>query len=132
MDTIAWVDEPHWSEAGDVVTASIALSLLIRQPAKDGDPRLAVEIHGDRADARVAETSSALRSLIPPLPVLAAEALSAAPPEWQRRYPHADLWLGGIEFHADGRVRLLYDFGDLDLLVLELHRNGAKHVSIEP
>ena len=57
MDTIAWVDEPRWSEAGDVVMASIALSPLIRPPAKDRDPRLTVEIHGDRADARVAETS---------------------------------------------------------------------------
>ncbi|TCM47905.1 hypothetical protein [Kribbella sp. VKM Ac-2568] len=132
MDTIEWVDEPHWSEAGDVVMASIALSPLIRPPAKDGDPRLTVEIHGDRADARVAETSGALRSLIPQLPVLAADALSAAPPGWHRSYPHADLWLDGIEFHADGRVRLLYDFGDLDLLVLELHGNGAKDVSIEP
>jgi hypothetical protein len=72
MDTIAWVDEPHWSKAGDVVMASIALSPLIRPPVKDGDHRLAVEIHGDQADARVAETSSALRSLIPQLPVLAA------------------------------------------------------------
>jgi hypothetical protein len=58
--------------------------------------------------------------------------LSAAPPDWQRSYPPADLWLEGIEFHTDGRVRLLYDFGDLDLLVLELHGNGSKHVSIEP
>jgi hypothetical protein len=112
--------------------ASIALSPLIRPPAKDGGPRLAVEIHGDRADARVAETSMALRSLIPQLPVLAAEALSAAPPDWHRSHPDADLWLDGIEFHADGRVRLLYDFGHLDLLVLELHGNGAKDVSIEP
>lgn len=64
--------------------------------------------------------------------MLAADALNAAPSGWHRSHPHADLWLDGIEFHADGRVHLLYDFGVLDLLVLELHGNGAKHVSIEP
>ena len=84
MDTIEWVDEPHWSKAGDAVMASIALSPLIRPPAKDGDPRLAVEIHGDRADAHVAGTSGTFRSLIPQLPVLAADALT-----WRRRQVNA-------------------------------------------
>jgi hypothetical protein len=43
---------------------------------------------------------------------------------------YAGLWLDCLELHADGRACLNFDFGDLDQLVLELHPDGGKRVTI--
>ena len=81
-----------------------------------------------------------VRVLLTQLPELITAALRLAPDEWRRHYveggpgvaDYSGLWLDGLEFHADGRVRLAFDFGDLDQLVLELRPDGCKRVTIEP
>jgi hypothetical protein len=79
----------------------------------------------------VDEALSALGSLIAQLPDLTAEAMRSAPLQWRRDHQDVELWLQGIEFHADGLVRMLYDFGDLDMLVLESSGDGDRRVTIE-
>lgn len=55
MDTIEWVDEPHWSEAGDVVMASIALPHSFarrRRMATPGSPSRSMETEPTLASRR--------------------------------------------------------------------------------
>lgn len=81
-----------------------------------------------------------MRVLLTQLRDLTTAALRLAPDEWRRHYvergpgaaDYSGLWLGCLEFHADGRVRLNFDFGNLDQLVLELRPDGGKRVTIEP
>jgi len=58
-----------------------------------------------------------------------------APDSWRaanlKRPDYAGLFLDGLEFHDTGIVRVLFDFGDLDLLILDIHPDGRRSASIE-
>lgn len=140
VSAVGWVDEPRWKDAGSVLATSVEVPTTVRCPANDGDNRLDVELHGPKPQDRLDTALDELRELLTQLPDLTVAARRLAPREWRRHYgnggPEAannsDLWLDCIEFHADGRRCLIFDFGDLDQLVLELHPDGGKRVTIEP
>jgi hypothetical protein len=140
VSTVGWVDEPRWKDAGSVLATSVEVPATVRRPANDGDTRLDMELHGPKPQERLDAALDGLRVLLTQLPDLTAAALRLAPDEWRRHYGEGDpgdaddsgLWLDCLEFHAGGRVRLVFDFGDLDQLVLELRPDGSKRVTIEP
>ena len=140
MNADDWVDEPHWIESGDLLLGSVKVPPDVRTPARNGDTRLWVEIHGEGAQERLDDALSRTRDLFGRLPYLAAEALRLAPDDWRSHYlqggagaaDYSGLWLDTVEFDADDMIRLSFDFGDLDQLVLELRPDGGLNVTIEP
>ena len=109
-------------------------SELSRRP--DHRSQIDVEIHGSNPEERSASSLSAVATLLDGIDGLRTSAEDLAPQDWRDRYRAASdnggLFLEGFEFHDNGLVRVLFDFGDLDLLVLDLHRSGERTVSIEP
>ncbi len=140
VSAVGWVDEPRWKDAGSVLAMSVEVPATVRRPANDGAARLDVELHGPKPEDRLDAALDGVRVLLTQLPGLTAAALGLAPDEWRRHYgeggpgaaDYSGLWLDCTEFHADGRLCLTFDFGDLDQLVLELRPDGSKRVTVEP
>ncbi|MFG1624615.1 hypothetical protein [Kribbella sp. NPDC049227] len=137
---VGWVDEASWKDAGSVLATSVEVPATVRRPADGGDARLDVELHGPNPQERLNAALDELRVLLTQLPDLTAAALRLAPEEWRRRYgeggpgaaDYSGLWLDCVEFHADGQRCLVFDFGDLEQLVLELRPDGSRRVTVEP
>lgn len=106
-----------------------------RSRRPDHRSKIDVEIHGSKPEDRAASSLSAVATLLDTIDTLRTSAEDLAPQDWQERYRaeanYAGLFLEGFEFHDTGLVRVLFDFGDLDLLVLDLHASGERTVSIE-
>lgn len=95
-----------------------------------------VEIHGTDPHARTSSSLASALSLLATISELRNDAEELAPAEWRGWYldrpDYPGLFLTGLEFHDDGTVRVLFDFGDLDLLILELHPDGRRTATVEP
>lgn len=74
-------------------------------------------------------------SILQSLDELRSAAEQLAPYEWRQYYfdrpEYPGLFLDGLEFHDSGMIRVLFDFGDLDLLILDLHSDGRRTATVE-
>lgn len=123
------------------VTGKVLMGLVMAPPSEvthrpDHRSQIDVEIHGDNPKDRADSSLSTVASLLSAMDELRTSAENLAPKDWQERYlnssNYAGLFLEGFELHDDDLIRVLFDFGDLDLLILDLHRSGERTVSIEP
>ncbi|MDO9439922.1 MAG: hypothetical protein Q7T73_03435 [Beijerinckiaceae bacterium] len=114
---------------------------LIAAPASEVERRpdhrsqIDVEIHGSHPEERAAPALGTVGSLLAAIDQLRSQAEALAPSDWKAEHRNVsgdDLFLEGFEFHDEGLVRVLFDFGDLDLLILDLHADGRSTASVEP
>ena len=67
---------------------------------------------------------------------LRATAEQLAPDDWRQHFldqpTHPGLFLQAFEFHDSGTTRVLFDFGDLDQLIVDLHPDGRRAATVEP
>lgn len=110
---------------------TITVPSAIRRPADNGNDELEIDIIGPEAEQRCAAVLAELPGLLISLPGLRQAALRAAPREWTEHFGQPDLWLMAIEFEPTA-TRLVFDFGDLDSLVLKIDPTGARTVSVRP
>ena len=107
-----------------------------RRRRPDNLAHVEVEIHGHDPAGRAESSLAASASLLQSLDGLRSAAEQLALSEWREQYldqpEYPGLFLQALEFHDSGTTRLLFDFGDLDLLILDLHPDGRRTVTIEP
>ena len=127
---------PHFDVTGTVLVGLVTAPASERSHRPDHRSQIDVEIHGRNPVNRVDSSLSTIASLLDAIDELRTSAEHLAPTDWQDQYRNASnyagLFLEGFELHDDGLIRVLFDFGDLDLLILDLHRSGKRTVSIEP
>lgn len=131
-----WAVTPYFDVTGKVLMG------LINAPSAEAALRpnhlsqIDVEIHGRNPKDRADSALSTVATLLPALAELRSYAELHAPKDWQAHYrtasDYAGLFLEGFEFHDDGLIRVLFDFGHLELLILDLHSDGERTVSVEP
>lgn len=132
---LEWAAAPHFDASGKVLLALIEAPPWEAQNRPDHRTQIDVEIHGHDPQDRVASALLTVSALTSALDQLRSEAQTLAPADWKSQYANASgcgLFLVGFEFHDGGLVRVLFDFGDPDLLILDLKPDGARTVSIEP
>jgi len=132
---LAWAVAPHLNVTGKILMG------LVEAPANEvGDrhdhrSQIDVEIHGRYPEDRADSALSSVASLLAGLSELKSQAEALAPTDWKGQYrqgaPGHELFLEGFEFHDDGRLRVLFDFGNLDLLILDLHPDRQPRVVVE-
>jgi hypothetical protein len=135
---VAWSTRPYDLPAERAVRTAVRLPPEIRRPADDGDDTMEVVIRGVDARSRVELVRASLTALLPQIPELTADALANAPPEWRSYFIDGDgaaeytpLWLMGVDYDADGSVRLEYDYGALGTIVLTIYADGRREVTHE-
>lgn len=131
MRSIDWASNLTWVDAGNVLMGSITVPSAIRRPADNGDDRLEIDVIGSDARERCAAVLAELPGFLLSLTDLRQAALRAAPREWTEHFGQPDLWLMAIEFEPTV-TRLVFDFGDLDSLVLTIEHSGERSVSVRP
>ena len=138
MSIERWDRAPHWLDREAVIVASVTVPPGVRRPTSSGSQRLDVEFRGFETSG-FDDYLSTLDALLRQLPELVQDTFRLAPPEWRHRYVDeasnldlSDLWLDTVEFDVDGTTRLDFDFGDLDILVLEIDPDGVRHAYIRP
>ena len=131
MRSINWASDPTWVDAGTVLMGSITVPSEIRRPADNGDDRLEIDVIGPEASERCPGVLAELPGLLLSLADLRQAALRAAPREWTEHFGQPDLWLMAIEFEPTV-TRLVFDFGDLDSLILTIAPSGERSVSVRP
>lgn len=133
---LGWAQDPLFDVTGKVLMGLIRAPEPEARRRPDSRVHIDVEIHGRNSAQRLESTLDRVSALVESIDDLRAAAEQMAPAEWRSehlaRSDYAGLWLEGFEFHDNGIVRVLFDFGDLDLLTLDLHPNGHRAVSIEP
>ncbi|XBB65934.1 hypothetical protein ABFU82_17670 [Nocardioides sp. WV_118_6] len=135
MTHMDWAVPPHFADGGAVLCGLILAPEAERAVRPDDRAHIDIEIHGQdpqgRSEAALATTDALLKSI----DELKAAAEDLAPGRWRLEYlerpDYSGLFLDGLEFHDSGTVRALFDFGDLDLLILELHPDGRRIASVE-
>ncbi len=124
----AWAEEPRLLADGMTTAISVRLPASVRRPADNGDDRLEVEFNGPCDAERLNRGLEALGERLPLLDELVDYAAAHAPEAFTVE-PSA-LWLTGMQFLPSGEMSLLFDFGDLDLLVLNLSTDGRRQVRL--
>lgn len=118
-------------DAGSVLRGSITVPAEVRRPADNGDDRLEIDVIGPDANKRCPDVLAQLPGLLLSLADQRQAAPRAAPREWTEQFGQPDLWLMAIEFEPEV-TRLVFDFGDLDSLVLTIARSGERTVCVRP
>lgn len=134
-DDTGWDVRPYFDVTGAVLMGAVKAPQAERRRRPDGRAQVDVEIHGLDPQQRAESALVTSVALLDSIDDLRSKAEQLAPDEWRSQYlgrsEFAGLFLEGFEFHDDGLVRVLFDFGDLDLLVLDLHPDGKRDVTIE-
>jgi len=120
------------------LVGSIELDSADRPPRHNGDrsAEILVEVGLDTAGPELSEHLDAcadrIRHALDHLPELTRYVCRHAPREWvryQSAQPGSQLidriFLDGFEVSSQGLVSLAFDFGDLDMLILRLDRQGS-------
>lgn len=133
---VEW-DHPPWFDATGTVLMGLVKAPEAERRRRPGNrAQIDVEIHGHDPMGRVESSLAATASLLQSIDELRSSAEQLAPHEWRQQYldqpEYTGLFLEGIEFHDSGATRVLFDFGDLDLLILDLHPDGRQTATVEP
>lgn len=113
--------------------ALIEVDPAVRPPRRNGsrDAEVLIEITGLEPDLRAHLDHCAARAqkVLADLPSIRRYAIRSAARDWLDH----DLFFEGVEIDPQGHVSVLFDVGDLDLLVVELDETGhGKHVVLRP
>jgi len=134
-----WLGKLHWHGDRELL-GSIDIDPAVRHPRYDGsrdaeillevaaiDSGPAIRAHVDRCAARIEQVLTELASI-------RRYAVHHAPTDWTDHYaaqpggPLIDrLFLDGIEVDPHLRASVVFDFGDLDTLVVQLNDQGRGH-----
>ena len=132
---IGWDVPPHFDVTGTVAMGLLKAPPVERRRRPDDRAQVDVEIHGHEPMERVESSLAACASLLESVDELRADAERLAPVEWCREYlekpGYRGLFLEGFEFHDSGLIRVLFDFGDLDLLILNVYPDGSRTATVE-
>lgn len=131
---LEWAVAPHFDVTGKVLMGSVMAPAIEVEHRPDHRSQIDVEIHGRDPEERTDSALSTVASLLASLDELRSVSKALAPADWKDQYPDASgygLFLEGFELHDDGLIRVLFDFGDLDLLILNLQPDGRRTVSVE-
>lgn len=135
VNDIEWDTPPFFDVTGTVLMGLPKAPEAERRRPPDNRSQVDVEIHGQDPLDRMESTLAASASLLESIDELRSAAERLAPAEWCQEYldkpEYPGLFLEGFEFHDDGVIRVLFDFGDLDLLVLGLNPDGTRRVTVE-
>lgn len=135
----AWLG-PLYRNGTDELAGSIDLDPAVRMPRRTGaqDAEILLEVQavspGPGLEAHVDSCAACIRRALDRLPELKRYAIDHAPPEWLRHYEAQPgppltnrLFLDAIEISPLLRVSLVFDFGDLDQLVVGLDDQEDGH-----
>lgn len=132
---LEWAVAPHFDVTGKVLMGLVLAPAVEVTHRPDHRSQIDVEIHGSNPEDRADSSLAIVARLLHALDELRASAEGLAPKDWQDQYRDAPsypgLFLEGFELHDDGLIRVLFDFGDLDLLILDLYPSGKRMVFIE-
>jgi hypothetical protein len=132
---IEWARLPQFDASGTVLIGLVKAPEAERGRRPDSRSQVDIEIHGRDPQARTGAALAACGTLLQAIDELRTAAEELAPPEWRREHLYREgyrgLFLEGFEFHDDGTVRVLFDFDDLDLLILDLHPDGRRTATVE-
>ncbi len=128
---------PMYSNRNWELAGSIQLDPAIRPPRKNGkrDAEIIVEVEvtmpGPQLSDHLDTCANRIRQALDHLPDLKCYACRHAPAEWLRSQTAQPgprlidrLFLDGLEVSSQMGLSLAFDFGDLDMLVLQLDQHG--------
>lgn len=134
-----WLGELYWHGRQELL-GSINIDPAIRDPRCNGsrDAEIVLEVaaidHEPNLRAHVDGCAARIKHVLTDLPSIQRYAVHHAPPGWADYYaaqpggPLIDrLFLDGIEVDPRLRVSVVFDFGDLDSLVVQLNDQGHGH-----
>jgi len=141
----AWLGSLYRNGDQELI-GSIELDPAVRRPRDNGsrDVEIILEIGttepGPALDAHVEACAGRIRSALDHLPGLKRYVLDHGPPDWVRYYaaqPGSSLvdrlFLEGLRVSGKLLVSLDFDFGDLDLVTVQLGHSGTgEEVSLHP
>lgn len=132
---VEWDRLPQFDVTGTVLVGLLKTPEAERRRRPDNRAQIDVEIHGQDPAGRVESSLTASASMLQSIDELRSAAEQLAPDEWRQQYfdrlEYPGLFLEGFEFHDGGTIRVLFDFGDLDLLILDLHSDGRRTATVE-
>lgn len=140
-----WLGALRW-HAQQELLGSIDIDPAIRPPRSNGslDAEVLLEVvasgPGSGLQSHVEDCAARIKSVLPDLPLIQRYAVLHAPREWadhNEAQPGGSLidrlFLDGIEVDERLRVSVIFDFGDLDSLVVQLDDQGhAASVIVRP
>lgn len=132
---LEWAVAPYFDVTGRVLMGLVDAPAPEAARRPDHRSQIDVEIHGPEPEARAESSLAQVKALLSDIEQLRSTAESLASKEWHGEYDtgseRADLFVEGFELHADGLVRVLFDFGDLDLFILDLQPDGRRTATVE-
>ena len=132
----AWLGELYWHGQQELL-GSMDIDPVIRHPRSNGSRDVEILLGfattdpGPSLQALVEDCAARIKNALTDLPSIQRYAVHHAPPSWADYYaaqpggPLIDrLFLDGIEVDRRLRVSVIFDFGDLDSLVVQLNDQG--------
>ena len=127
---------PHFDATGTVLMGLVRAPEPERRRRRKHLANVEVEIHGRDPEERAESSLMACGVLFGSIDDLRATAEQLAPDDWRQHFlaqpTYPGLFLQAFEFHDSGTTRVLFDFGDLDQLILDLHPDGRRAATVEP
>lgn len=128
---------PMYSNGNWELAGSIQLDSAIRLPRKNGkrDAEIIVEVEvtmpGPQLSEHLDTCANRIRKALDHLPDLKCYACQHAPAEWLRSQTAQPgprlidrLFLDSLEVSSQMKLTVAFDYGDLDMLVLQLDQHG--------
>lgn len=129
-----WAAPPHFADGGTVLVGLVLATEAERARRPDGRAHIDIEIHGHAPEDRVESALATADAVLQSIDALRTAAEDLAPSHWRADYlqrpAYPGLFVDALEFHETGLVRVLFDFGDLDILVLDLNPNGERSATV--